>query len=247
MIGRKFTYLEQLNSTNNYFANKLLEQKIEHGSVIMAGEQTLGKGQRGAKWDAEPFKNLTLSVYLEHANLSVSNHFYLTQSVALAVNDFLSDFGRDFKIKWPNDLVFQNKKIAGILIEGQIEKDKMKSSIVGLGINVNQEIFGDYNAISISSVTRSKYDLRELAFKLCEKIEIRFQDLISRNYTKISEDYKTNLWLLGEISQFSDAEGEFEGKITDVDEFGRLEVLKVKDNQVKYYQNKEITFLERRI
>ena len=66
------------------------------------------------------------------------------------------------------------------------------------------------------------------------------------NYQKISEDYKTNLWLLGKISQFSDAEGEFEGKIIDIDEFGRLVVSKLKDNQVKHYQNKEITFLERR-
>ncbi len=250
MIGRKISYKDTLNSTNNYVANLVLDNKIEHGTVILAGSQVEGKGQRGATWDSEAFKNISLSVFLHHVNLSVNNSFFLTQAISLAVFDFLSEFDSNFKIKWPNDILWKNSKIAGILIETQIEKGKfndfsIKNSIIGIGININQEKFGDYNAISLKSILSKELNIEELVLKLIQKLNVRFNELETFQFEKIKQDYLTNLWLFEKESTFKEEENVFKGKITGIDEIGRLVLQNLDSKGVKAYQNKEIVFLER--
>ncbi len=250
MIGRKITYKDTLNSTNNYVANLVRENKIEHGTVILAGSQIAGKGQRGAVWDSEPLKNISLSAFLNHVNLSVNNSFLLTQAISLAVFDFLNEFDSNFKIKWPNDILWNNSKIAGILIETQLEKGKfsellIKNSIVGLGINVNQEKFGDYNALSLKSILKKELVIQDLVLKLIDKLNVRFNELEAFQFKKIKRDYLANLWLFEKESLFKEEEIIFKGTITGIDEIGRLVVQNLDSKEVKAYQNKEIVFVER--
>jgi BirA family transcriptional regulator, biotin operon repressor / biotin---[acetyl-CoA-carboxylase] ligase len=248
LIGRKIIYKDSLLSTNNYVANKVLLGEMEHGSVILAGNQSAGKGQREAKWDSEPYKNISLSVFLEYVNLSLNNLAKINQFVSLACCDFLKEYHQDFKIKWPNDLVFGNQKIVGILIESQLEKSNVKSSIIGIGINVNQEIFGNYNATSLKTICEKEFHIQDLAFQLIEKLNFRFEQFNNYKFSELKSDYLKNLWLFQTKSNFKNSQtGEiFEGIISDVDENGNLIVLNLTTNKQITFRNKEIEFLERR-
>ena len=243
MIGRKIVYIDTLESTNNYAANLLLEGKLESGTVILAGNQTAGKGQRGASWDSEPYKNLAFSCFLKHDMLALSRHFYLNQVISLACLSFLNEQHPGFRIKWPNDLVFNNSKIGGILVENQLAGELIKSSIAGIGINLNQTEFGAYNAVSLKSLSGRDYDLRESAIQLCMQLESWYRKLLLGKLDEIRRAYLDQLWLLGEETRFRDASGEFNGTITGVDELGQL--LVAGKEGIKAYQNKEIAFLER--
>lgn len=248
MIGRKIIYKDTLQSTNNYVANKVLTGEIEHGSVILAGNQSNGKGQRESKWDSEPYKNISLSVFLSYANLSLSNLTTINQFVSIACCDFLREFHPDFKIKWPNDIVFNNQKIGGILIESQIDKSKIKSSIIGIGINVNQEVFGDYNATSLKNICNKDFSIQDLVFLLIEKLNVRYEQFIQFQFSKLKKEYLSNLWLFQEKSKFKITQtGEtFEGEICDIDDNGNLIINNLNKNEKISFRNKEIVFLERR-
>ena len=244
MIGRKIIYRDTLESTNNYVANLQSESKIEHGTAILAGNQTAGRGQRAAKWDSEPYKNLAFSCFLRHDNLTADRHFCLNQVISLACADFLNACHPGFSIKWPNDLVYESTKIGGILLENQLEGERIRSSIVGIGINVNQELFGDYNATSLKLLTGKEYDIRELVFGLTEKLNFWYDRLRLGQSQQISEAYLEKLWLLDVPSFFSDGSREFPATIRGTNEQGQL--LVEEQGEVRKYGNKEIAFLARR-
>lgn len=243
MIGRKIIFKEVLDSTNNYVANLVLGGKISHGTVIMAGHQTAGKGQRGAVWEADPYQNLIFSTWLEHENLAVDKQLALTQCVSLALCDLLLSFGLSPKIKWPNDILIDSSKIAGILIENQLSAQKLKSSIVGIGLNVNQNSFGAYKASSMSLLKKQTFNVQEISMLLIAKLNERYSQLISGQFTQLHADYLNLLWLRGIKSTFEDKNGVFEGEIMGVDSTGFL-ILQTQ-NGIQTYQHKEIRFLER--
>lgn len=193
--------------------------------------------------EAEPYKNITLSIFLKHDNLTVNEHFRLNQIVSLACVNFLNDFDKGFKIKWPNDLVHGNSKIAGILIENQLDKDKIKNSIVGIGLNVNQSEFGDFNASSLKNICFQEFNIQELILKLIHSLNEYFNVLLNKDYNFIQKAYEQNLWLFNEKSLFKDKDGEFKGQIIGISELGQL-IVKKKSSIFKY-QFKEIVFLAR--
>ena len=245
MIGRKIIFKETLDSTNNYAAKLLLAGELPHGTVIMSGEQTAGRGQRGAVWAAEPYKNLIFTCFLEYDKLSVSSHQAITHFVSLALIDLLSFFGISASIKWPNDILVGNKKIAGILIENQLENTTIKSSIVGIGLNVNQTEFDGFNATSLKLENQMEFSVENTAMKLIEFLQIRFNTLQFKDLNGLSKQYLNLLWLKNQLSLFEDENGIFEGKIIGTDDFGRLIV---EQNSIpKTYDLKEIKFLDRNI
>jgi BirA family biotin operon repressor/biotin-[acetyl-CoA-carboxylase] ligase len=247
MIGRKIIYKDTLTSTNNYVANKVLLGEIEHGSVILAGNQTDGKGQRASKWDSEPYKNISLSLFVEYANLSLTHLAKINQFVSLACCDFLCEYHPGFKIKWPNDLVYDNKKIGGILIESQLDKFGVKSSIIGIGININQELFGDYNACSLKNIVAKEFSIQDLGFSLIEKLNKRFEEFSSFQFDKLKIDYLDNLWLFQEEKNYFSVNDQknFTGIIKDIDENGNLIVFNTDLDIIQTFRHKEIVFLER--
>lgn len=245
MIGRKIIFKESLDSTNNYAANLLERGELAHGTVIMSGEQTAGRGQRGASWVAEPYKNLIFTCFLEYDNLSVDNQQSITHLVSLSLVGLLKEKGINAVIKWPNDILVGNSKIAGILIENQFESSRCKSSIIGIGMNVNQTDFGDFNATSMALIKGEEFSLESISFLLIERLRENYEILRTHGYETLRNAYLDCLWLKGKSSQFEDRNGIFQGIILGTDAHGRLEIQR--EGEIKTYDLKEIKFLERNI
>ena len=144
-IGRNIIFLPQVNSTNSYAIEMLKNVNLAEGTLVHTAEQTEGRGQRGSVWKTEKTSNLTASLVLKPTFLDLKNQHYLYQISALACYDALAELldssQFDIKIKWPNDILVNKQKIAGILIENNISNTQLSWSVVGVGFNVNQTIF----------------------------------------------------------------------------------------------------------
>ena len=140
--GQNIIEIASVDSTNNYIKNLLTTERPSEGTIVLAHTQSAGRGQMGNIWASEPGKNLTVSYVFYPSFLEATKQFYLNMAVALAVKDccelLLDD---EVRIKWPNDIYYCDKKIAGILIENSISGSNLTSSIVGIGLNVNQAEF----------------------------------------------------------------------------------------------------------
>jgi len=238
-IGRKIVRLESIDSTNNYTANLIKSGDLDHGTVIMAVEQTGGRGQMGAEWLVKPGENLTISVFLDGVNLSVANQFSLTRLTSLSIIDFLAKINIPAVIKWPNDVFVGGKKIAGILIENNLSGSTIKKSVIGIGLNVNQVEFGELNATSVFLETNLHRSIDEILFSFIRCFNERLtQGLMSQT---LENEYLENLFLLNIKCQFEDKDGVFEGVILGLDPIGQLKIQK--SDKVMSYSLKEIRFL----
>lgn len=238
-IGNKIIRLESVDSTNNYVANLVKEGNIDSGTVVLADEQSKGKGQRGAVWLSNAGENLTFSFYLESVNLSVEKQFILTQIVSLSLIYLLSRLGITAKIKWPNDILVGKDKIAGVLIENQLAGSEIKSSIVGIGLNINQRSFEEFNATSLfleSGLQRTPFDV------LLSYIDAFNQKVneLSR-FSEMKVNYLNELYQFENLATYEDMNGKFDGKIIDVLPSGKL-ILEV-ESETREYDLKEVKFL----
>ncbi len=184
--------------------------------------------------------NLLSSFYFEPANLSVSNQFYLSKWVALVLVENLHKKGVEAVIKWPNDIYVKDKKIAGVLIENQLSANKIKSSIIGIGLNVNQTYFDGLNATSLRNELGVFSNIDEVLFTLISSFNFRL-DLINENaFTKLDELYHQFLLGKDQERKFS-IDGNFcSATIKKVNKEGLLEIQV--DNQMKAFDLKEIKF-----
>jgi len=172
-------WLDVTDSTNSEAARR---PELDNLSVIVSSRQTEGRGQRGNIWHSEPGMNLTFSIILRYGQelqVPVEKEFSICEAVALSLSDFLvSKFGIDARIKWPNDIYVGKKKICGILIEHKLSEAFLDSSIIGIGLNVNQTIFPSDlpNATSIRMETGKVSNLKET---LEEYLEIFYERFLS--------------------------------------------------------------------
>lgn len=235
-----FIHLDVVDSTNNYAANLLKQTKVVNGTVIMTKRQEKGKGQRGTTWQSEPDKNLICSVILD-LNWQVQDVFDLNMITALALSDVLKDEGiKDVKVKWPNDVYANGKKIAGILIETQLSGQMIKSAILGIGLNVNQENFyGSFDATSVTLEKNLTYNVNLLAKTCWLKLVNRLSAYKVNGKGWVKATYYDHLMGFGEISAYRDDDGPFQGRITGIDEAGRLCIEK-ENGVLKAYQIKEV-------
>ncbi len=221
-IGSTITFLDSIDSTNNYTANLVNENKIENGQVIMADFQGEGRGQRGAQWHSERGMNLLVSFFLQLDNMSVKNQSLIAKYVSVSIFESLVTLGLIPKIKWPNDILIEEKKICGLLIENQFSGNKIKSSIIGFGLNVNQEKFDLEKVTSLRlelGIIQERMTILGLLINNFNKNLI----LLENNSEKIEEIYFENLFKLGiKSNYFNDRLGSFEGVITGVDLNGML-------------------------
>ena len=133
--------VKETTSTNDYLAQLCKESKAKEFYTVMADIQTKGKGQRGNSWESEAGKNLTFSIVLYPTALEAPKQFCLSMLAALACHEALDNYTNGFSIKWPNDIYWKDKKIGGILIENELEGEYIVQSIIGIGLNINQEVF----------------------------------------------------------------------------------------------------------
>ena len=240
--GRQHLFLPVCTSTNAVAQELLNKNEATEGFVIIAGNQTAGRGQRGNSWEAAAGLNLMLSVILKPTFLVASDQFFLSMAVSLAVSDFLKRFlPAGVVLKWPNDLYFQEEKLGGILIENSISGANIQNSIVGIGINVNQVFFQNSRAVSMKLISGHTFELQTLAETLLECLEKRYLELQKNSRSQMKQEYWSQLLGLNEY-RFFEVNGEkISGKITGTDDFGRL--LVETENGLQTFDLKEIKFL----
>jgi BirA family transcriptional regulator, biotin operon repressor / biotin---[acetyl-CoA-carboxylase] ligase len=185
-IGTPFIELLSVNSTNNYARQQIHGGLAQHGMAIFTHEQVAGKGQRGKKWASEKGMNMALSIIVNPQPLLLAEQFQLSACVAVAAHDFFSQYTSEdaTKIKWPNDLYWQDRKAGGILIESGVGSresgvNTWQWAIVGIGININQTSFpADLpNPVSLKQITGKNFTPLELAKELCTAFDKRFSEL----------------------------------------------------------------------
>lgn len=158
-------------STNSYM--RPLANTLPNGTVIYTPCQTAGRGQKGNSWESEPGKNLTYSLLLKRPRVDARHQFIISEGCSLAVLDMLSSHTGGISIKWPNDVYWHDKKICGMLIENSLNGNDIAWSILGVGININQDYFASDapNPVSLKLITGKEHDLDELLRDVCGRTE----------------------------------------------------------------------------
>ncbi len=242
-IGKKILRLASCASTNDFAAEVLSQNPHENGTLIITESQTQGRGQRGNIWEAESGKNLTFSVIFQPDSLLASDHFRLNMAVCLAIYDFLILFleKNKVKIKWSNDIYFEDRKLGGVLIENTISEQKIRHSIIGIGLNINQLSFENPKAVSLTTLTNTAYNLENLLEKLGENLEKRILQIRQQNAT-LRAEYLQNLYWYQETHFFRIGNQEISGQILGIDQTGNL-ALQI-NQKIRYFSFKEIVFIK---
>ncbi len=243
-LGKVYYHFNNVDSTNIVLRNILKNHKNIDGVVVSADHQTNGKGQRGNSWKDEPGMNIAMSIFFNCNFLHINEQFYLSKAISLGVIDCLNDiFNKSFKIKWPNDIYLDSKKLGGILIENTSLKNKLNESIVGIGLNVNQTTFDASlpNPTSLKNILHKSLDQPQLLKQMWFYLEKRYLHLKNGNWNLINKDYLDNLYLYNKNAQFKIKDQIVEGLITGVNANGHLQV-KI-ENTVKSFDLKEISFI----
>lgn len=208
------------------------------GLVVAAYSQSNGKGQRGNSWVSEKGKNLTFSICL-FPKFSVEKQFFLNKIVSIAVCHLLGKVGVKAQIKWPNDVLVDNKKIGGILIENSIQGKQMGYSVIGIGLNVNQKEFNEPKATSIVNIIKMEMELKEVLNTYLNSFEYFYFLLQRREFEKIGKEYYSLLYGYKKEGKFEDKKGSFTGVIEGLDKFGAL-IVRSDTRGKKIYQLKEL-------
>jgi BirA family biotin operon repressor/biotin-[acetyl-CoA-carboxylase] ligase len=243
-LSRKTRKYGDLGSTNEEM-NRFTElEDPDEGFVITSDYQSAGKGHQGNSWSSEKGKNLLFSVLLKPDFLSPEKAFHLSRIVSLAVLDVLDNHNINAKIKWPNDIMAGSSKICGILIENSISGTQILHSIVGIGLNVNQEQFDpDIPAPgSLCLIKGCHFDRETLLEEFRNALEKRYQSLYAGNENSIRDAYHKRLYLQGEPARYSDGSKEFWASILSVLPGGELEV-KTESGDIRRFGFKEIEYL----
>ncbi|MBN1387857.1 MAG: biotin--[acetyl-CoA-carboxylase] ligase [Bacteroidales bacterium] len=243
LIGSNIIYREKVSSTNELAAEMLAADAVVEGTIIYAGEQYGGKGQRGNKWVSEAGKNLTVSIILYPRFLKADQQFMISKVISLSIAGFLDTYSDSISIKWPNDIYHKDDKIAGILIENSLEGNKMLTSIIGAGININQDIFPPEipNPVSLSIINKREYDIGTLMDDFCRICDIWYSRLRKGHFDYIDKQYTNRLYRLNTPSGFITDKGIISGKITGVDRFGRIKI-ETDNGNSRVYGFREIEF-----
>lgn len=225
-IGHLIIHFDSVDSTNTFAAQELQRERLVEGTVIRASHQSKGRGYAGNEWESEADKNLLVSVILYPAFLLPKNQFFLSQITALAIADVLEILigSKEVKIKWPNDVFIGDKKVAGILIENSVQGNSIQQSIVGIGINVNQEKFDPSlkHATSILMESGVKSNIDEVMMNLFSQLEKRYLQLKQLRLDVLEKDYMKKLYLVNEMTSFSASGKKFLGKIVGLTADGKL-------------------------
>lgn len=194
IIGQKEIYIKETDSTNQYAKKMVSNTKPFEGTAIFADFQSNGKGQNGNVWQGEAGKNLYISIILYPKFLSIKDHYLLNKAICISVWESVADYYHDVKIKWPNDIYANNKKVAGILIENNLQGSNWQSSIVGIGVNLNQNEFPtEIQATSIMNLTKKEIDKESFRKLLYNKLNKNYLAIRNKQSENIDRTYTKNL------------------------------------------------------
>ena len=225
-------YIASTNSTNSLM--KELIANSQEPKFLYAGYQTAGRGQTGNSWESEANKNLLCSILLPPDK----NLHFLNIAVGVAIYRTISELGiSELGIKWPNDIYWKDKKVAGILVENAIVGSEVKYSIAGIGLNVNQtEFVSDApNPISLKQIYGTDFDIDELMQKLYAEVQRTLEE-------NVWAEYKAHLYRREGFWQYEDKNGIFEAQIEDVLPTGEI-VLRDQEGKKRIYHFKQVRYV----
>ena len=232
--------LKETDSTNRW----LQENGGEEDVAVVTDYQLAGRGQKGNVWESEAEKNLLFSILVHPQHVPAHRQFVLSELIALAVSGVLGRYTDGICVKWPNDIYWNDRKICGILIENHLQGSDIRDSIIGVGVNVNQEVFHSDapNPISLKSVTEREYDLQVLLDEIMTSFERYYRQVEQGEYVQLHEAYCQVLYRREGFYPYRDASGPFDAEISRIEEDGHL-VLTDADGRNRRYAFKEVEFM----
>ena len=244
-LGKHIYIFNELDSTQDY-ANSLPKNESFHGTIVLAGKQNIGKGRMGRNW-VSPEGGLWMSIILI-PDFSVDNIIFTQFIAALAVADAIFEITKICcKLKWPNDVLINEKKVCGILIDVNVDNET-KKIIMGIGLNANNgsSYVNDYltsddlKATTLKEEYGNEVDLLILVKSILERIEFYYDNFIScGNTSEIIDRWKQKSDMFGKKATVHDGNQKFVGHIFDIDNTGAL-LIKLSDDSIKkiiYYDN----------
>lgn len=246
LIGSRLLYFDTLPSTNLFALDYISKNSPKEGLIVYTYNQTAGLGQYGRKWITAPGKNLTMSVILEPDFLSPSQQFAISMFASISVKQFLeSALGTEVSVKWPNDILVGTQKIAGILIQNVISSKMIRYSVIGIGININQEKFPKFHrsATSCKLITGKSFSLDAIRMLIIDELQKNYALLkVQPSFESLRERYLNCLYGRDQSLNFKlkSNGSNFQGTIRSIDEFGRL-LVEVQGKE-KLFNLREITY-----
>lgn len=237
--------LNATESTNTFLKELSRREELDNFTVVVTNNQTKGRGQMNAVWNSEEGKNLIFSILIKDVNIEINDQFYISKAISLSIYECMTSIlNVNTSIKWPNDILAGESKIAGILIENTVKKSKIKQSVVGVGVNVNQVVFKNLPfATSMKLITKDNFDLDLLLNKIIEAIIRNVELLYTKQFDLLDEFYLEKLYRLNVFSVYKDKLGnQFRGKIIGVAKDGKLQV-KLENKKTHKFNLKEIEFV----
>ena len=238
--------LRKTVSTNNYLRELLASsrEQLSEGMVVSADYQTKGRGQVGNVWESEDGKNILFSMLLFPSSIEANQQFVISKMVSLAVAGVLKEEIDDVFIKWPNDIYWRDKKIAGILIENDLCGSNIQYSVIGIGLNVNQDSFMSNapNPVSLRQITGKTYDREDLLKRIVKRIYMLYIQLLREELNCFDEDYKEALYRHDGLYDYKAADENFKASIVDVLPSGHL-VLETEAGKKRTFAFKEVSIV----
>lgn len=239
----QFVVQDELESTNNY-AKQLVSDKAGDRTVVLAHYQSGGRGQQGNSWESEAGKNLLFSVILYPGFMEAELQFYISMAVSLALVDVLDHETDGVCIKWPNDIYVGKRKIAGILIENFIKGSKLECAIVGVGLNLNQEVFRSNapNPVSLKQLSGKTYSIEAVLQRFLDTLDSLLAVLAAGRFGAVKASYLQRLLGRNEWRSYCAGGAAFEAKIVGIGEYGKLQ-LETRQGDTKEFMFKEVEFV----
>ena len=234
-------FIKQTPSTNALLWEQIRENNLPEGFVVFTDFQTAGKGQMGNAWESESGKNLLLSLVLYPEKVKPDEQFLISQLVSVAIKKTLDEYTDNITVKWPNDIYWNDKKIAGILIENSLQGNSIKIVVIGIGLNVNQKVFlsDAPNPVSLFQITGKS----QVANSLLNDIRKNIMDLyFNLDANKIRDEYAEILYRKAGVHKFKEGDEIFQASIIAVHPDGQLE-LETENGERKRYYFKEVSFI----
>lgn len=226
-IGQESIFLKETDSTNAWINRQQKMQQLSHGCLVHTDFQQQGKGRLERSWVSDSGQNLLFSVLLRPAGLTLARQSFLSFLTGLSVADTISQFvSMPIYLKWPNDVICENKKVAGILIENQLKGQIIDRSIVGVGINVNQTAFpAEIPATSIFQLNGVEVSRKAVLETFCKKLEARYLQLLQTHTDLLLQEYNSKLYRNGQEVWIQQDQKIRNGVIQGVDAEGCIQIV----------------------
>ena len=249
MMSRiKWHRSESIGSTNTYLRELNGGDPAYDYEVAIATFQTAGRGQKGNSWESEAGKNLLFSILAHPSSIKVQEQFYISEAIALAVSDSVMaaigpEYAGNVSVKWSNDVYWKNFKMAGILIENTLQGDRILDTVVGVGLDVNQEVFVSDapNPISLKNITGREFDLENLLQDIIARF-IGYMELSADKRPEVDQTYRVRLYRRQGYHKFRDENGIFEACIEGIRPNGCL-MLQTPSGEHRTYEFKQVQFI----